>query len=371
MSHGLENDIRWMEAALALGRRGLGFTAPNPSVAALIVRDGVVVGRGVTQPGGRPHAEVVALNEAGAAARGATVYVTLEPCSHHGQTPPCAESLVSAGVARVVSAVEDPNPLVAGRGHAMLRTAGVEVVTGICEAAARFDHLGHILRIAKGRPKVTLKLARTADGYAAGDEHDSRLAITGEIANHNVQSLRSMNDAIMVGVGTVLGDDPLLTVRIPGFSQKPLRVVIDSRLRLPETSRLAASARELPTLALTTMAAPAAREDSLRARGVQTQRVGADEDGRVNLPAALAFLAAKGVTRVFSEGGPRVGSALIDMDLADEVILFTATKPLGRDGRPALSAAAMERLTDSSRYSQAVSVDFGADRMDRWLRRQD
>ena len=209
-------DERFMAAALAFGRRNLGLCAPNPSVGALIVRDGVVVGRGVTSPGGRPHAERKALAEAGEGAAGATLYVTLEPCSHHGRTPPCAEAIVAAGVARVVSAIEDPDPRVAGRGHALLREAGVEVVVGIGAAQAHRDHLGHILRVTAGRPMVTLKLARTADGFAAGDEHDPRLAITGEAANLRVQVMRAMHDAIMVGVGTALGDDPLLTVRLPG-----------------------------------------------------------------------------------------------------------------------------------------------------------
>ena len=357
-----------MQAALALGRRGLGYAAPNPSVAALVVKDGVVVGRGVTQPGGRPHAEVVALAEAGSAADGATVYVTLEPCSHHGETPPCAESLVAARVARVVSALEDPNPLVAGRGHSILRAAGIEVVVGMGAAQAEFDHLGHILRVIEGRPKVTLKLAQTADGYAAGDEHDSRLAITGEIANLRVQSLRSMNDAIMVGIGTAIGDDPLLTIRLPGHVQKPLRVVLDSRLRLPASSRLAATARDLPTLVIATAAASTQSEAELHARGVMTQRVGAGPRGGVNLAEALACLAARGMTRIFSEGGPDVASALIQQDLADEVIFFTSAKPLGRAGRAALSPAARRALADPNRYSSAESVDYGPDRMSRWMR---
>ena len=308
------------------------------------MKDGIVVGRGVTQPGGRPHAERRALDEAGAEARGATLYVTLEPCAHHGVTPPCAEAIVAAGVARVVSALDDPDPRVAGSGHALLRDAGIEVVVGVGAKAARRDHLGHILRVTKGRPMVTLKLARTADGFAAGDEHDGRLAITGEIANLRVQVMRSMHDAIMVGVGTAMTDDPLLTVRLPGLDQKPLRVVLDSRLRLPETSRLCATAGQFPTVVLTTRAAPAAREAVLRARGVEVVRVGADPHGHVDLGEALGWLAQKGVTRVFSEGGPSVGAKLIDLGLADEVVLLTATKPLGREGLPALAPEAYRTL---------------------------
>ncbi|MDE3175088.1 MAG: bifunctional diaminohydroxyphosphoribosylaminopyrimidine deaminase/5-amino-6-(5-phosphoribosylamino)uracil reductase RibD, partial [Pseudomonadota bacterium] len=249
-------DARFMDAALALGRRHLGLTAPNPSVGALILRGDVVVGAGVTAPGGRPHAETLALAEAGEQARGATAYVTLEPCSHHGQTPPCAEALVAAGVARVVCALEDPDERVAGRGIALLRAAGIEVVVGVGAQAARRDHLGHILRVTQGRPMVTLKIARTADGYAAGDEHDPRLAITGEIANRRTQTFRAQHDAIMIGIGTAIAADPLLTLRQPGLDQKPLRVVLDSRLSLPPDSRLCATAETYPTLVVTTPFAP-------------------------------------------------------------------------------------------------------------------
>jgi len=363
-----DDDARWMDAALAFGRRGLGLTAPNPSVGALLVKDGAVVGRGVTQPGGRPHAERRALDEAGAAARGATLYVTLEPCAHHGVTPPCAEAIVAAGVARVVSALDDPDPRVAGNGHARLREAGIEVVVGVGAKAARRDHLGHILRVTEGRPMVTLKLARTADGFAAGDEHDGRLAITGEIANLRVQAMRSLHDAIMVGVGTAITDDPLLTVRLPGLDQKPLRVVLDSRLRLPEASRLCATAGQFPTVVLTTPAAPAGREAALGARGVDVARVGADAAGHVNLSEALAFLAQKGVTRVFSEGGPRAGARLIAQGLADEVVLLTATKPLGREGLPALAPAAYLALEDPARYAEAAPESYPPDEMRRWER---
>ncbi len=186
-----DDDRRWMRAALNFGERSLGLAAPNPSVGAILVKDGIVVGRGVTAPGGRPHGEVIALREAGEAAGGATLYVTLEPCSHFGRSPPCADAIVAAGVARVVSAIEDPNPEVAGQGHARLRAAGIEVVTGIRDAEARRDHIGHIRRVTEGRPAVTLKLAETADGFAAGGQHDARLRITGQIANLRVLLMRA------------------------------------------------------------------------------------------------------------------------------------------------------------------------------------
>jgi diaminohydroxyphosphoribosylaminopyrimidine deaminase / 5-amino-6-(5-phosphoribosylamino)uracil reductase len=353
-------DARFMAAALALGRRNLGLTAPNPSVGALIVRESRVIGAGATAPGGRPHAETLALAEAKEAARGATVYVTLEPCSHHGQTPPCAEALVAAGVARVVCALQDPDERVAGRGLALLRAAGIEVVEGVGAEAARHDHLGHILRVTEGRPMVTLKLARTADGFAAGDEHDPRLAITGEMANRRTQTLRACHEAIMVGVGTVLGDDPLMTVRQNGLDQRPLRVVLDSELRLPPDSRLCAT--PAPTLVFADAGASAEREATLRAYGVEVERV----DG---LHAALQSLARRGITRVLSEGGPMVGSALIRAGLADDVLLITAEKPLGRRGRPALEPDALATLGDLGRYVEEAGASYGPDTLRRWRRR--
>jgi diaminohydroxyphosphoribosylaminopyrimidine deaminase/5-amino-6-(5-phosphoribosylamino)uracil reductase len=358
-------DERWMAAALRYGRRGMGLAAPNPAVGALILRDGVVVGRGATAPGGRPHAERIAIDEAGEAARGATLYVTLEPCSHFGATPPCAEAIVAAGISRVVCALEDPDSRVAGSGLAMLRAAGIELSLGPGAEAARRDHRGHILRVLEGRPMTTLKLARTADGFAAGDEYDSRLAITGEAANLQVQVMRSLHDAIMVGIGTARDDDPLLTVRLPGLDSRPLRVVLDSHLGLPLQSRLCATAGEFATLVIATGAAAAEREAALTARGVEVERVDADSSGRVDLGEALRLLARRGLTRVFSEGGPRVGARLIAAGLADEVALLTALKPLGRPGLPALDARALAVLNDPTRYREIETAIYGADTLRR------
>ena len=358
-------DERWMAAALRFGRRGMGLTAPNPSVGALIVRDGVVVGRGVTARGGRPHAERLAIDDAGEAARGATLYVTLEPCSHFGATPPCAAAIVAAGISRVVCALEDPDGRVAGSGLALLRAAGIELSVGPGAEAARRDHRGHILRVTEGRPMVTLKLARTADGFAAGDEHDARLAITGEAANLRVQVMRSLNDAIMVGIGTAREDDPLLTVRLPGLDARPLRVILDSHLGLPLQSRLCATASEFPTLAIATRAAAKEREAALVARGVEVARVDPDSSGHVDVAEALRLLARRGLTRVFSEGGPRVGARLIALGLADEVVLLTALKPLGRPGLPALDAQAYAVLNDSARYREIETAVYGADALRR------
>jgi diaminohydroxyphosphoribosylaminopyrimidine deaminase/5-amino-6-(5-phosphoribosylamino)uracil reductase len=361
-------DLRWMEAALNLGSRSLGLTAPNPAVGAILVKDGAVVGRGTTAPGGRPHAERIAIGQAGEAARGATLYVTLEPCSHFGVSPPCVDAVVAAGVARVVSAMEDPNPLVGGQGHARLKAAGIAVSVGAGAAQARRDHLGHILRVTAGRPCVTLKLAETADGFASAGANDARLRITGPIADLRVQIMRSTHEAIVIGVWTALIDDPALTVRLHGLDRKPLRVVLDTHLRLPERSRLVASAGEIPTLVIAGAAAPDEAAGRLEDLGVMIERVALDAEGRVDLLHALQALAARGITRVFSEGGPLVAARLIALKLADEVALITADKPLGRLGVAALDAEARAALLDGSRYRPLETMNCGPDTMRRWQR---
>jgi diaminohydroxyphosphoribosylaminopyrimidine deaminase/5-amino-6-(5-phosphoribosylamino)uracil reductase len=363
-----DEDLRWMEAALNLGSRSLGLAAPNPAVGAILVRDRAIVGRGVTAPGGRPHAERIAIDQARAAARGATLYVTLEPCSHFGVSPPCVDAVIAAGVARVVSAMEDPNPLVGGQGHARLKAAGIAVSVGAGAAQARRDHLGHILKVTAGRPCVTLKLAETADGFALGGSNDARLRITGPIADLRVQIMRSTHEAIMVGIETALADDPALTVRLPGVDREPLRVVLDTRLRLPERSRLAATAADIPTLVLAGTAAPDEAARRLEGLGVMIERVPADADGRVDLHQALRTLAARGITRVFSEGGPKVAARLIALKLADAIALITADKPLGRPGVAALDAEARAALLDDTSYRPVETFAYGPDTMRFWER---
>ncbi|MFV0280794.1 MAG: bifunctional diaminohydroxyphosphoribosylaminopyrimidine deaminase/5-amino-6-(5-phosphoribosylamino)uracil reductase RibD [Rhodoblastus sp.] len=364
----VREDADFMRAALALARRGLGRTGENPSVGALVVRDGAIVGQGWTQDGGRPHAERVALEAAGDLARGATLYVTLEPCSHHGKTPPCAEAILAAGVSRVVSALEDPDPRVSGRGHDILRKAGVDVLAGVLAQEALRQNLGHVLRVRENRPLVTLKLAETLDGYAAGDEHDPRLAITSAPANARTHVFRAQHGAIMVGIGTAQADDPLMTVRAPGLEdRKPLRVVLDAKLALSPRSRLAASAHETPVLVLSGVRADVSRANALREAGVDVVPVALGGEGRVDLKAGLAILAHRGVTRVFSEGGPRVGAGLIAQGLADEVVIFTAPKPHGR-GTPALSRQARAILADPARYALVEDACLGVDRMRRYER---
>lgn len=363
------NDDAFMAAALALGRRNLGRAAPNPAVGALLVKDGVVVARGWTAPGGRPHAEIIALQAAGAAARGATLYVTLEPCSHHGATPPCADAIIAAGVARVVSAIDDPNPAVAGQGHARLRAAGVAVDVGAGAAQARVDHMGHILRVTHGRPMVTLKLAQTADGYAAGAAHDPRLHITGAVADAFTHVQRWLHDAIMIGSGTAREDDPLMTIRLPGLEgEKRLRVVLDAKLTLSPRSRLAATARDVPLLVIVgDKVSTADAGEFMRATGAEVARV-STIDGRLDILAALRLLAARGVSRVFSEGGPAVAESLIAHGYADEVILHRGVKPLGRPGKPALTPAARRTLADEHRYRLFATSRLGADEMTRYIK---
>lgn len=364
-----DEDARFMAAALNLARRGLGRVAPNPAVGALVVKDRIVLGRGATARGGRPHAEPLAIVAAGKAAAGATLYVTLEPCSHHGQSPPCADAIIAAGIARVVSALEDPDPRVAGSGHQRLREAGIEVVSGVLAEAARRANLGHILRVTRGRPMVTLKLAETADGYAAGPPGSSRLMITGAPAYGRVQILRAMHDAVMIGAGTAVADDPMLNVRLPGLEEcKPLRVVLDSHLVLAPGARLAATAGVHPTLVIAGEGGSVERSARLIEEGVEVERVAWDGSGHLDLAAALALLGARGLTRIFCEGGPRLAAALIARDFADEVLLLRSEKPLGEAGVQALDVAARAALTDAGRYNPAEAGRIGADQYFRYER---
>jgi diaminohydroxyphosphoribosylaminopyrimidine deaminase/5-amino-6-(5-phosphoribosylamino)uracil reductase len=334
--------------ALALGRRGLGNTWPNPAVGAVIVREDrgtpVIVGRGWTQVGGRPHAEVEALRRAGDAARGATMYVTLEPCSHHGKTPPCADAIIAAGIARVVSAIEDPNPEVAGAGHARLRAAGVAVEVGLGADAARRAHAGHIRRMRDRRPHVTLKLAVSADGKA-GAAGRRPAAITGEAARARVHLLRAMNDAILIGIGTALADDPELTCRLPGMAAfSPVRVVLDTRLRLPPDGALATSARTTPVWVVAAPDAPPEPARVLQDAGVVVLHAPAASE-RLDIAAVLRLLAERGVTRLMVEGGPIVAASFVAADLVDEAALFRSAKTIGPEGIDALEGMRLETLT--------------------------
>jgi diaminohydroxyphosphoribosylaminopyrimidine deaminase/5-amino-6-(5-phosphoribosylamino)uracil reductase len=314
--------------ALTLAERALGRVAPNPAVGCVIVsREGRVVGRGWTQAGGRPHAEAVALAQADNAARGATAYVTLEPCAHFGQTPPCADALIAAGIARVVAAVEDPDRRVKGKGFERLRTAGVEVLTGLREEEAAALNAGFFLRVTQNRPLVTLKIAQSQDGKTI--RVNGGKWITGEEARRFGHLLRAKHDAILIGIGTALADDPELTCRLPGLENRsPLRIVLDTGLRLPARSKLAASARQVPVLVMTA----AQGGDALRAHGVEIAEIAKNASGGLDIPAVLRELARRGITRLLIEGGPIVASAFLAADLVDRLEIFTAPIALGDSG---------------------------------------
>jgi diaminohydroxyphosphoribosylaminopyrimidine deaminase / 5-amino-6-(5-phosphoribosylamino)uracil reductase len=355
-------DQRFMALALALGRRGQGRTWPNPAVGAVVVRDGVIVGRGWTQPGGRPHAEPEALSRAGEAARGATLYVTLEPCSHLGKSPPCADAIIAAGIARVVSAIEDPNPEVAGQGHAKLRAAGITVDIGLAATEAAHDHAGHFRRIRDKRPHVILKLAVSSDDKigAAGRKP---IAISGEAAKARVHLLRAQSDAILVGIGTVLADDPLLTCRLPGMeARSPVRVVLDRSLRVPGASRLIHSARETPLWVMTSNVSEAPAAMKLGAAGAQVIRVATTSTPpRLDLPGVLHALAGKGITRLLVEGGARVASSFVASGLVDEVWLLRGAEAVGADGVAALEALPLTSITQSPAFHVRASESLQKD----------
>jgi diaminohydroxyphosphoribosylaminopyrimidine deaminase/5-amino-6-(5-phosphoribosylamino)uracil reductase len=353
-------DQRFMALALALGRRGQGRTWPNPAVGAVIVNDGVIVGRGWTQPGGRPHAEVESLRRAGDAARGATLYVTLEPCSHHGKSPPCADAVIAAGIARVVSAIEDPNPEVAGQGHARLRAAGIVVDVGFGAAEAARDHAGHFRRIRDKRPHVILKLAVSSDDKIAAAGRKP-VAISGDAARSRVHLLRAQCDAILVGIGTVLADDPLLTCRLPGMeAQSPVRVVLDRSLRIPGSSRLVHSARATPLWVMTSNLSEAPAAMKLGAAGAQVIRVASAPPG-LDLQAVLHALAEKGITRLLVEGGSRVASSFAAADLVDEMWLLRGPNSIGADGVPALDALPVSSITQSPQFKVRASESLQND----------
>lgn len=339
MSTGTVADRRHMAHALRLARRGLGQVWPNPAVGCVLVREGVVVGRGTTQPGGRPHAEAVALAQAGVRAAGATAYVTLEPCAHHGRTGPCADALAAGGVVRVVSAMTDPDPRTCGQGHERLRAAGIEVIEGVGAREAARINRGFVLRVTARRPLVTLKLATSFDGRIATAGGESRW-ISGEVERHHVHFLRMTHDAIMVGGGTARADNPRLTVRGYGAVRQPLRVVASTR----------------PV--------------SLRSEGgdvVNVDQVARDADGLV-LPALMAHLADLGITRVFCEGGGRLAAGLLRADLVDEVVGCTAGVFLGGDARPAIGAMGLEHLADAPRFDLVAAWRIGSDVLHRWRR---
>lgn len=379
-------DDRFMRAALALARRGLGNVWPNPAVGCVITRDGRVLGRGWTQPGGRPHAETEAIARArrhsgspsAAPLAGATAYVSLEPCAHFGKTPPCADALVKAGVARVVVAAADPDPRVSGRGIARLRAAGIAVTTGLREAEAAALNAGFFLRVKEGRPLVTLKLASTLDGRIATASGESRW-ITGEAARARVHALRAGHDAVMVGSNTVLADDPLLTCRLPGLERRsPVRIVIDGRLRTPLTSAVVADAGAVATWIVTALdvgrtlsfQVPSfeARADAFRACGVTIIEV-PQAGETVDLHAALRALGERGLTRLLVEGGGGLGAALLRARLVDRIAWFRAGRIIGGDGIPAVAGFGLESLAEAPLFRRVGIEEIGEDLLETLERR--
>lgn len=360
-------DRRYMAAALRLSRRNLGLTGTNPSVGTLIVRDDgggpMIVGRGVTALGGRPHAEAEALAEAGELARGATAYVTLEPCAHHGRTPPCANALIDAGIARVVGGASDPDPRVSGNGYAILRAAGVAVTEGVLAEAAADLMAGYMNRSLRKRPEVILKLALSADGMI-GRRGAGQVSITGEISRREVQMIRAEVDAILVGIHTVLEDNPALTVRLPGLeSRSPARIVLDSRLRLPEESKLVAETGRVPLFIATHTDADPERRVVLERHGVRF--IGADTvDGRIALPELMEDLGSLGMASVLVEGGAEVARAFLAEDLVDRIILFRGPVEIGEGG----IAAPLDEDSIPPGFRLVRTMRFADDSCNEWVR---
>jgi diaminohydroxyphosphoribosylaminopyrimidine deaminase / 5-amino-6-(5-phosphoribosylamino)uracil reductase len=359
-------DERFMALALSLGRRGQGRVWPNPAVGCVIVRNGRIVGRGWTQPGGRPHAETEALAQAGALAQGATAYVTLEPCAHHGETPPCARALIDSGIARVVAPLEDSDPRVAGQGFEMLRLHGIEVTFGVLSGQAARDHAGFFLKTEQGRPMVTLKLASSFDGRIATGTGQSKW-ITGADARRAVHAMRARHDAVMIGGGTARADDPSLTVRDLGVAHQPVRVVISRHLDLPLMGQLARTAKNVPVWLCH---GTGADHERLRAwEGLGATLIPCAVQG-VQLDAAdvLQQLGRAGLTRVFCEGGSALAASLLAHDLVDELIGYTAGIGIGAEGLPAIGALGLNRLEEAPRFDLVETHALGDDVMHRWQR---
>jgi len=365
------DDQRFMDVALVLAGRGLGRVAPNPAVGCVVVRDGIIVGRGWTQPGGRPHAETEALRRAGEAARGATAYVTFEPCAHYGETGPCAQALIDAGIARVVGAMTDPDPRVCGQGYGMLREAGVEVVDGVGAAAAHHLNEGFIKHVVENRPLVTLKIASSIDGRTATHSGESQW-ITGADARNRGHLMRATTDAIMVGSTTAVVDDPDLTCRLPGLEERsPARIVADGRLRLPLTARLVRSAHETPVWILTQGGGDQDRRKAFQECGVELIDVPTGAEGAMDMGAALELIAGRGITRLLVEGGSHLASSLMAAGLVDRIEWFQAPKVIGGDGFPAIGGFGVEKLGMAPALVRTGMVSMGEDSLLSYVVRRD
>lgn len=363
------SDAGWMRTALGLARRGLGRVWPNPAVGCVIVAGNEVVGRGRTADGGRPHAEAAALAEAGARARGATAYVTLEPCVREGRAGPCTDALIASGVARVVIAIEDPNSRVSGAGLAALRAAGIEVEVGCLAADATALNRGFLRRVSTGRPMLTLKLAASLDGRIATGTGESRW-ITGPRARTEVHLLRAQSDAILVGAGTVRSDNPRLDVRELGMGDRsPVRVVVSGALSLPRDGHLAATASTAPLWLFHDIEADEGRRKAWSELGAELIEIPFQADGQLDLSAMMQRLGDRGITRVLCEGGGRLAAALIEDDLVDELVCYTAGLTLGASAVPAVGDLDITALQLAPRFSLMDVVVVGPDMRSRWQRR--
>lgn len=366
------NDQRFMALALALGRRGQGRCWPNPAVGAVLVQGDRIVGRGWTQPGGRPHAETVALAQAGAAAKGATAYVTLEPCAHYGRTGPCAQALIDAGVARVVTAIADPDPRVSGQGHDMLRDAGVLVKTGLLATAARRDLAGYLSRTTQARPFVTLKLALTLDGRIATATGESQW-ITGPLARRFGHAMRLRHDAVLVGGETARIDDPDLRVRDMGVVQQPVRIVASRNAHVPQDGKLARTAQDAPVWILydgATNKLDDAAKDHWKFASVRLVPIADIHQGQLAPDAMMAALAEAGLTRIYCEGGGALASSLIAADQVDELVVFQAGLVLGAEAKPGLGALGVDRLAEANRFELSDLHRVGPDTVQIWRRKR-
>jgi diaminohydroxyphosphoribosylaminopyrimidine deaminase/5-amino-6-(5-phosphoribosylamino)uracil reductase len=355
---GATDDVKWMTRALEEGKKG--HPSPNPHVGSVVVANGELVASAHHDRAGEDHAEVAALKLAGDKAKGATLYVTLEPCNHHGRTPPCTDAILAAKIARVVTGVRDPNPHVDGGGLEKLREAGIEVTTGVCEEAARKLIAPWTKFVTQSLPYLSLKLALSLDGRIATRTGASKW-LTGSDARARVHALRSMHDAVAIGIGTAIMDDPRLTVRdAPGPS--PLRIVFDTKLRLPAKSRLVESAREVPTLVICNADAPVSNEEDLVAHGVEVLRAPSSAEGRIDVTGALHLLAARGIVTMMVEGGAELAGSLLAARLADELHAFIAPTLLGPRGRPgAVDWAGPDKPQDAPRIANPVWELCGTD----------
>ncbi|WP_206378248.1 bifunctional diaminohydroxyphosphoribosylaminopyrimidine deaminase/5-amino-6-(5-phosphoribosylamino)uracil reductase RibD [Sneathiella limimaris] len=366
-----KSDQDYMKLALRLAARGLGRVAPNPAVGCVLVKDGLIVGRGWTQDGGRPHAEVVALKQAGNNAKGATAYVTLEPCSHHGKSPPCAEALIKAGVKRVVAALRDPDDRVDGEGFSLLQDAGIEVLEDVLEPEALDTNLGFILNKTISRPKVSLKFATSLDGKIATKTGSSQW-ITGGEARRYAHLLRLKYDAVLVGIGTALADNPRLDCRLAGLnSHSPVRIVADSHLRLPLTSELVKTAKTIPLWIITAAENDQDRVEAFEDLGVRIIETDPGDSGYPDMKLALEQIAELGITRLLVEGGSHLQASLVKEGLVDQIYWFRASKLIGGDGIPAMQSIGLTEIAEAPLLDQIDSRQVGEDQVETYILRNE